>query len=159
MTLSDVGSAISKSAPLLATALLGPAAGSVVGMITSIFGGDIKDPQDILKRITTDPTAQIKLAEIEANNKIKLQELEIDRLQIEMDDIASARQREADLAKAGIRDNTPRILAMGYTLAYFIFLLMQYFIPESRNDAILSCLSSGEVIILTYYYGSSHKKG
>ncbi len=86
MSFQSIGNAISKAAPLLASALLSPAAGAVVGMITSVFGGNSADLKDLATRISLDPDSQIKLAQIQADNIVKLQQLEIDKLKLQSEE-------------------------------------------------------------------------
>lgn len=86
MSIESIVNIIAKGAPLLASALLGPAAGAVAGMIAGVFGGNSSDLKDLAKRISLDPESQVKLAQIQADNIIKLQQLEIERLKVESDE-------------------------------------------------------------------------
>lgn len=89
-------SLVSKAAPLLATALGGPAAGAAVSMISSAFGVDTKDTQQLIDKIRLDPASQLKLAEIQATHVVQLQQLEIERLKID----SSERLAQISVAKA-----------------------------------------------------------
>jgi hypothetical protein len=63
----SIVSIISNVAPILGTALGGPAGGLVGNLISHALGGiDISKPQDIQKKIESDPNAIIKLKELEA---------------------------------------------------------------------------------------------
>jgi hypothetical protein len=56
-----------RSAPLLATALGSPVAGIVTGLVATAFNADPNDIQDVIKKISTDPDSETKLAELENN--------------------------------------------------------------------------------------------
>lgn len=126
MTFSDIGNAIAKTAPLLASALFGPAAGTVVGLLTSVFGGDSNNPKDLLSRIITDPQSAIKLAEIEANNKVMLQQLEIEKLKIESSEriaqteVNKAEAQSGDKYAAGWRPTVGYICCAGLAWSFVL---------------------------------------
>jgi len=98
----ELGKNIIKAAPLLGTLLGGPAGGVAGSLIAAKFGGDATKPDELLKRINSDPERDAKLAEIEANKEVNLQGLlvtaennrltnETSQLKIEADDRANAR--------------------------------------------------------------------
>src|SRR5687767_214532 len=94
MSWSDIGKNIIKSAPLLGTALMGPAGGAVGTLIASAFDADPTNVEDILTKVSTDPNSLIKLKEIEANNKNRLSEIALEEYKAALQDKASARNRE-----------------------------------------------------------------
>lgn len=61
--------------PILGGALGGPGGAALGGAIASAIGGDPTDPKDLVKMVKADPQAAVKLAEIEANTKVQLQQL------------------------------------------------------------------------------------
>ena len=84
MDWKEIGKHIVKiGAPLLGTALAGPAGGAIGGVVASAFGVDPEKPDEVLQAITTDPNALVKLKEIQSANKVRLQELVIQKAQID----------------------------------------------------------------------------
>lgn len=154
MDLSDIAKTLVKfGAPLLGNLLGGPLGASVVSTIANTFGADPNDTTDIFKKINADPQATEKL--------IELQKVELQRTQMQLNDIANARQREVELAKSGKVDDTPRLLALGFTAGFLILTLvlgiLKIVYPEFNLDTLFMGLSNAEMIVLTYYFGSSNK--
>jgi len=73
MNWSEVGRTVAKFAPLLGKLLPIPGAGIAGDLIASAFGVE-NTPDAIHQAITTDPSAAIKLAKIEADNRALLQQ-------------------------------------------------------------------------------------
>ncbi|MCO4782048.1 MAG: hypothetical protein KC646_06945 [Candidatus Cloacimonetes bacterium] len=71
--LKKVGKIAGSGAPLIATLAGGPEAGKLVSMLTR--GTNTNSLEDAIQTIENHPTPEILLAEIEAENKVKLQEL------------------------------------------------------------------------------------
>lgn len=171
MNLGAVGKIVAKAAPLLGGALAGPAGAAIGSIVAAKFGGDIIDPQDLIARIDADPQAQVKLLEIQSNNEVELQriymvmaenQLKYDYLNIESEykDRDSARQKEAALAQAGKRDNTPAILAYVLTLGVFasLYYLFTHEVPNDNKELIVSIISALATVwigAMAYYHGSS----
>lgn len=147
-------------APTLATALGGPLAGMAVTAISQAALGKADGTEREVSEVIAaakDPTILVKLKEAEQVFTEKMRQLDIDLEKIAADDRASARQREV-----AVRDQTPRNLAYGYTLGYFIVLgliiLNGAGIKAEAKDMVnvlLGVLSAAEVGIITYYFGSS----
>ncbi|MCO4782658.1 MAG: hypothetical protein KC646_10080 [Candidatus Cloacimonetes bacterium] len=71
--LKKVGKIAGSGAPLIATLAGGPQAGKLVSMLTR--GTNTNSLEDAIQTIENHPNPDILLAEIEAENKVKLQEL------------------------------------------------------------------------------------
>ena len=171
MSLETLGKVVAKVAPLLGGALAGPAGAAIGSLVAAQFGGDINNPQNLIQRIEADPQASTKLLELQSNNQVELQRLYVVAAQNELkyaylekaneyQDRNSARQREADLAKAGQKDKTPAILA--YTLTAGVLAALAYlFMHEIPNDnkelivSIISALTTVWIGAMAYYHGSS----
>jgi hypothetical protein len=161
MNLSDLGKTVAKYAPLLGSVLPIPG-GSVIGQaIASAFGGDIKNTDDLINRISLDPNAAVKLKEIESNERIEIERLAVNKLQISANDLSSARDREKS-----VRDKIPAMLAIIFTISYMvylIFMLIIVYIGAANADEkeimkmALMGLSNAQMVILTYYYGNSYQ--
>jgi hypothetical protein len=75
---SKLSSAVKPFAPLLSTALdILPVPGAkVVGKaLEAAFNGNIEKPDELANKITLDPQAALKLAEIEGNNRVQLENI------------------------------------------------------------------------------------
>lgn len=81
MNWSDVGKAVAGFAPLLGGVVGGPAGAGVGTIIASAFGVEDK-PKAVMDAIKSDPDAALKLIQVELDNKVALQELELQRLQV-----------------------------------------------------------------------------
>lgn len=169
MTFSDLATFVGKSAPLLANALLGPAAGSAVGMITSIFGGNSENADDVFKKMVRDPEVQMKLMQLEADQKIKLQELEIQRLkidsserlaQVEVNKIDSSSQ---DKYQARWRATIAYICGAGLAWAYFLqpilaFIVITLGFPRTYPNVPTADIMSLLLSLLGFSYIHSREK-
>ncbi len=155
--MSDWKDVIKTVAPALATVLGGPIAGAAVGALSKAVLGKEGGTQDELAAAISgaspDVLARIKEAEAKlksdlANAGVKLEELDVQ-------DRASARQREIEL-----HDPTTRWLAIFYTAIYFAALwsVWRYEVPPSMNDTLnllLGALTAAQAAIMNYYFGSS----
>lgn len=66
---SDLVNVILKDAPILAGTLISPAAGMVLHLVASFFGGDAADPVALATKIAGDTDASDKLSSLEAQFK------------------------------------------------------------------------------------------
>jgi hypothetical protein len=86
MNWKDIGTRLANSAPLLGAALGGPA-GAAAGSLIAATLGTSNNPDEVAAALTADPTAMVRIKEIEANAKVELQKLviqgEANRLQYE----------------------------------------------------------------------------
>jgi hypothetical protein len=76
MNWSDLEGFLAKAAPVLGTLVAGPAGAAVGGLIASALGVPAT-PEAVNQALTNDPEAQAKLAQIAADNKVALQNLQI----------------------------------------------------------------------------------
>jgi hypothetical protein len=173
MEWKDIAGTVAKAAPLVGGILGGPvggAIGGVISLIGSAFGLTPAEttPEKISQMMATDPAAAVKMAEIEANNKVELQKiiLEQNRIvlqerQAELADTASARNRETEVVKAtGKIDINLYLLAWTIVLGFFglTALLMYIKLPPGQTEVIFMLfggLVSGFSTVLGYFFGSS----
>ena len=134
MDWQQIGGKIAKTgASLLGTAVAGPGAGSALGSIVgNALGVDDPTPDNIGAAIDKDPEAAVKLAEIQATHRTRLEQIAAERavqleqeqtkrLQAEVDDRKSARAMGTD------KGLWPQIgITAGFVIGYFsmLFLLM-----------------------------------
>lgn len=154
----SIKSIIGSVAPTIASVIGGPAAGAAVNGLCGILGlkADSK-PEDIEKALqNASPEFWLKLKEFE----FKYKELEIKEQAIHHEDRVSARMREVNMSESGQRDYTPTILALTYTLGYFVllFCLFHFKIPSEMQrvfDVLVGGLTAVVYKIADYYLGTS----
>jgi hypothetical protein len=160
MTLADLGKIVVKyGAPLLGTALGGTGGGLIGKLIADYFGGDIKDIDDLINKISLDPDKEIKLKQIESNERIELERL------ITLDK-QSARQRETEFIKAtGTKDYTLKNLAYITVIGFFgvLFTLFMQHIDINETEkqllaVLIGMLASKFQTIIDYYFGASRER-
>lgn len=112
MDWKDIASAVGKTAPLLGTALGGPA-GAAIGSLVAAALGTASTPDDVNAALVADPAAAIKLRELEMAHQVRLQELALDATKAELADIQSARARDMALAQTGRQNMRADIMVLG----------------------------------------------
>jgi hypothetical protein len=141
-------------APTLATIVAGPLGGAAVSAIAGKFG--VADSVEaVAKAIAGDPQAAQKLAE-----------MELEYAKLDAADRESARKRELEIATSASapwysKMVTP-VLAVGmFALwASVNILLLSSSIPDAMREIVIRMLGSldaATMLILSYYFGNSHK--
>jgi hypothetical protein len=152
--MDELLSLIKGVAPALATAVAGPLGGAAVSAIASKFG--VSDSVEaVAKAIAGDPQAAQKLAD-----------LELEYAKLDAADRDSARKRELEIATSAAapwysKMVTP-VLAIGMFLlwASVNILLLNNSIPDAMREIVIRMLGSldaATMLILSYYFGNSHK--
>lgn len=165
MEWKDVGSKIADAAPLLGS-LFGPVGtgiGAGIKLLASAFGLKESEttPEKINALLSTDPTAALKLAEIESSNKIELQKLVIEAERMRLADVADARGREVKIVQStGGRDWNLYALAWLVVFGFFLlcYALMRVSLPAGSNEVVFmlfGSLATGFGTVLQYFFGSS----
>lgn len=156
MNLALIKEIVSKSAPLLGSVLTisNPIAGMVVQVIAHMFSADPENINEIINRISNDKDADSKLKEIELAHQDALQ-------QNQVEDRMNAREREKDIVKVtGKRDSILDWIAILVIIGFFLLCIVNYF-EHLSDDHIVTMLigqmSSGFLLVLSYYFGSSNK--
>jgi hypothetical protein len=145
---------IKNVAPALATVVAGPFGGAAVSAIANKFG--VADSVEaVAKAIAGDPQAAQKLAE-----------LEFEYAKLDAADRDSARKRELEIATSAAapwysKMVTP-LIAIGVFIAWsFVqWFLLTHVIPQEMREIVLRLLGQLDaafMLILTYYFGASHK--
>lgn len=169
MDWSKVANFVKKIAPVLGTAIGGPAgtlAGGAISLIASAFGvEDTENPGAIYNAISSDPDAVVKLRQIELDNKTDLEKIALQRDQAYLVDVQSARTREVEVVKAtGKKDINLYLLAWTVVAGFFgsIALLTFAPLPDSSSQAIfLLCgaLIAGFGSVMHYFFGTNKSSG
>ena len=92
MEWKDIAGVVGKAAPILGTLLGGPAGAAIGGIVASALGTE-PTPSAVSQALSANPDAAVKLAQIEADQKVKFQELATDQAKSE---IAAAAQAISD---------------------------------------------------------------
>jgi hypothetical protein len=146
-------SILEQIAPTIATALLGPAGGIAVSLISKYLCIDEKDVQSTIDsgKLTAEQLTSLKQAEIELQTKA--QELGLNFEKLATDDRKSAREMQV-VTKSII----PAVLAIGVTVGFFAILIGLMTDNVTKSDALLLMLGSlgtAWTAIVSFYFGSS----
>lgn len=132
MNWSSISKVVGIAAPTLGTLLGGPAGAAVGTLIASALGTE-SDPASVTTALQNDPGAAAKLAELQVNAKVQLQQLMVTAEQnrmaaenaqflAEVDDRKSARQLAASQPKDIIRPTVTVLLVLGsMAILYMVF--------------------------------------
>jgi hypothetical protein len=152
--MNDLVNLLKGIAPTLATAVAGPLGGAAVSAIASRLGVG-ETVEEVAKAIAGDPAAAQKLAE-----------MELEYAKLDAADRDSARKREQEIATSATapwysKMVTP-FLAIGMFLLWAIvnILLLNHSIPDGMREIVIRMLGSldaATMLILSYYFGNSHK--
>jgi hypothetical protein len=154
---NEIGSIISKSAPLLGGVISSIVPGSdlILKMVCAAF--NVKNDQELLEKLKNDPESAIRLREVQANNEIQLQQLSVtlamkkleykrDVYAYSVDDRKDARQHENWITHT---------LAILFTLAFFYFQNLAISTPSTQDDMIAGSFRDIEIFIISYYFGDA----
>jgi Holin of 3TMs, for gene-transfer release len=89
MDWKDIAGVVGKAAPILGTLIGGPAGAAVGGLVSAALGC-ANEPSAVNEALKTNPEAAVKLAQIESDERVKLQGLLVDQAKMEMDSAARA---------------------------------------------------------------------
>ena len=141
-------------APALATAVAGPLGGAAVTALAGKFG--VADSvTEVAKAIAGDPQAAQKLAE-----------MELEYAKLDAADRDSARKAEVALATSQqtplLNKSVTPILAIIVVIAWGLiqYHLLTHIVPDVMREIIirvLGTLDGALVMVLSYYFGASHK--
>lgn len=146
---------VEKSAPTLASALLGPVGGMAVSLIESLFG--IKPSDDPVAKITSDPDHDLKLKKLENDHIESLKNIDLQLAKADVEDTESARNRELELAKSNHPNNIMSYIAYLTITAFFAYLICVVLKLIQFDAAIFTQLVSMSTGISGYYFAKSHK--
>jgi hypothetical protein len=140
-------------APVLATAVAGPAGGAAVGWIASKLGIDDATIEGVTQALTGDPEMAMKL-----------KELDLEYAKLDAADRDSARKAYAQVATSEHATKMDKavvpVLALGTVSLAFVFIAILMFrdVPVDQQQMVIFALgfitsSAGQV--LSFYFGSS----
>ena len=152
--MNELLSLLKNVAPTLATIVAGPLGGAAVSALAGKFG--VSDSVEaVAKAIAGDPQAAQKLAE-----------MELEYAKLDAADRDSARKRESEISTSASapwysKAVTP-LIAVGVFAAWsFVqYFLLTHIIAHEMREIVLRLLGQLDaafMLILTYYFGASHK--
>lgn len=152
MNWQGVKELIGKAAPLVGTALAGPAGGAVGAMLANVLGTE-PDAAAVAQAIQQDPEALVKLKQFEFENEQHIRDLAFKTLQVELTDKANARSVHHD-------SRMPAIITLLMTVIVGALLVALFWIeiPDGNKDVAFMML--GQAVTLwaasvTYWVGTT----
>jgi len=152
--MNDLLNLLKGVAPTLATMVAGPLGGAAVTAIAGKLG--VSDSVEaVAKAIAGDPAAAQKL-----------QELELEYAKLDAADRDSARKREADIAVSPAAPWYSKMVTPFLAVGVFCFwsaiqwVLVHHIVPPEMREIVirlLGQLDAAFMMVLTYYFGASHK--
>jgi len=93
---------VQMGAPLLGKVVAGPAGSQLGGMLARTVGGDPDDPDDLAQKIEQNPEAALKLQQLQDQHEERLQELEIEKARVAIEEEKVHQQDRASARGAGV---------------------------------------------------------
>jgi len=162
----DVGKLVGSAAPIVGTALGGPAGGAVGSMIASLLGVEDK-PDAVASAIKADPSIVVKMKELEVEaHKLELEAIEkarqaeLEEVRMQLADVTDARDRQIKHEQAtGKSDINLYVLAWVVVFGFFVLVGMTMFVKiEDSTGAVFmlfGTMATGFGMVLQYFFGSS----
>lgn len=155
----DVGSAISRAAPILGGLLGGPvgaAAGGAASLIASFFGCD-EDPAAVMQAIQNEPQAMIRLKELEVQHRADILKWKTAQIEAEVADRVSARQASVD---GGDRTRLFWLSIFLFIVAFGLEGTLLFFgfaegVSGELVGRVMGTVDTMAVMILSFWYGTS----
>ena len=140
-------------APILATAIAGPAGGAAVGWLANKLGVDDATVEGVTAALTGNPEMAMKLKELDLEYA-KLEQMDRDSARKAYSEVATS-QYATKLDKAVVP-----ILALGTVALAFLFIGVLIFIDVASDQQqmiifALGFITSSAGQVLSFYFGSS----
>jgi hypothetical protein len=152
--MNDLLNLLKGVAPTVATMVAGPLGGAAVSALASKFG--VADSVEaVAQAIAGDPQAAQKLSE-----------MEMEYAKLDAADRDSARKRELEIATSAAAPWYSKMVTPVLAVGMFVLwasvniLLLSSSIPDGMREIVIRMLGSldaATMLILSYYFGNSHK--
>jgi len=162
---------LKKGLPLLGSIVTGGASDRIINLVKGATGILDDDPEAIEQQLSDHPELLVKLKELEATNKVQLQELLLQSARIELEetqsylgDVQDARRREVQVTNAtGRRDWLFLALAIIVVVGFFTLVMVavigsfngKSFSTNGAINQLFGALVAGFTMVLSYFFGSS----
>jgi hypothetical protein len=153
MNLYGIMTIVSKISPILGTALGSPIGGMIVSLIANKFGLDPNNHQAIIDTLTNSPDAAVKIKEIENAHTEELEHISQSEYQSQIQDVEDARHTNSQ-----DKNRIVHIIAIIYSLGFFLYVFVFVFYPNDGDKGLFHDLLNVVMLILGYYYGTSHRE-
>ena len=150
--LNELASIVSKFSPAVATALGSPAGGIVAAILAKVFNSSSFDMKDLIEKLKADPEAEFKIKQLEQSHAEVL---------AEVNDLASARNREMNFTNATKqRDWMLPLLSVVVAVGFFVTTWVVIFLDVDQDEKyFLYGLIFGIGIqfaqVYNYYFGKN----
>ena len=163
---SDIGKLIGTAAPIVGTALGGPAGAAIGSVIAGVLGVD-DNADAVANAIKADPTLVVKMKELEVEaHRLELEavdkqrQAELEAVRMQLADVMGARNRQVEHEKAtGKSDVNLYVLAWVIIVGFFALIGMTMFIEIKDATGtvfmLMGTLSAGFGAVIQYFFGSS----
>jgi len=125
-----VGRHIADAAPILGTALGGPAGGAIGAIVASTLG-TANDPEAVMEKLKADPQSLIRIKEIEQEERNSLRQHALEMARAELADMQQARTTHKD-------HWMPSVLTIALALMVSLVSLGLFFVtvPDTSKEAL-----------------------
>lgn len=144
---------VGTAAPLLASVLGSPMAGVGISLLCKLFGISTDNAETLTGILQSDSTKLDQVKTLDIEYKELLAQCNSTDYRTEVDDRENARSREIVL-----KDRTLPIMAFGFLAIYTIVQLYCVIHEGQGLDVISARVQDILVMIISYYFGSSHKR-
>lgn len=148
--LSDIEKTVLKFSPLVANAIGGPVGSMVATLLSNWFS---TTPVDLNASIVARPDSDRKIKQFETEHSGSLAKITAQNYLTDVDDRKSARDMFI-LTK----DWIVHALSIMFTIGFFVYIILANYNPNDANKEILRDLFGCELLILSFYFGSSFKQ-
>lgn len=171
--LADLIKVVSKFAPLLASVLPIPGAAIIGQVIASTFGGDISKPDELAQKIEKDSDNSVKLATIESNMKVQLEQIAATNLQNNLlaqkatqdTQVAIIQSDQLDRSNArelAVKSYMPAVISSIVLLGFFTSIFMIMFQGQAFDKAdqnilfmLFGTMTSAFSSVIAFWLGSN----
>jgi hypothetical protein len=158
-TWDKVKGLLSKGAPIIGGLIGGPAGSTVATMVAGALGVE-GTPEAIEMELTKNPDALLKIKELEARNKERLEEIALEDTKARLLDTQDARRTEIERLKSGGSNIFMYALAAIVVVGFFGVVGALFFraIPPASEKVayiLLGTLAAEFGSIMRYFFGSS----
>jgi len=143
---------LSSFAPIIGTAIGGPAGGIVGAMVAAALGVD-ESPEAVANELKHNPAAYLKLKKLESDERVKMQEFANDTLKAELLDVQNARANHE-------HSKMPAIICIVLTAMVAAILAGLMLIPIPAENANTIYMINGQILAawmasIAYWVGTT----